>query len=304
MIAVGYTPKPRVGLRQFLSRSPDCEPVLAAVRSVTRSGHAQVSSVSLTRRVVVEPLICGRLVHGAWVRVSGVSDTDIERPRAWALAVDPATGIISGLGTGTDRLIDSRVSIAEAMEVNDFGDTTRSLLAQLVASSDETGTHRFVGRSRAVGRAPHEIGLCVRFDTAGGPRLLRGIAHDVGVITAIPRGTTIEAEVAAALRQPDQYVAITDLATLELLFWYGPAPTDIAWRARHWSDRERLHVADFPVAERMASQLLASPNTQVPSQRLRFLTRAGHYQAFDTSARSIALGDTASAALVTLRRSI
>lgn len=296
----------------------DSEAVLDAVMQVCRNG-SPVRCSHGSRTVGVDPIaddVSGR-VHGVWVQVANRLAPLRDRPSAWAFEWDLTSGvarrspIVSATQTWAELGVDLSRPIPDGLAKLDLGDATASVLAQLVSGGPGTVLQEVGVECRPSG-AHRRMQFTAHFLHDGiGPtgephRVVRGVSVDIGPSEGTEhidrRNAGLDTLVARSLSDPSEYRAIADPDSLQLLYWYGDAPTGIAWQTSHLPGAKPvLHPGDIPDVIRIGQSLKVAQAGAVESAEFRFLTPYSDYVAVSVSARAIDLDDRSRAILVTLR---
>lgn len=317
VVAVGARTRSRVALSSFI-RAWDRDLVMAAVMKACRHGTS-VHANSGSRAVAVDPIadeVTG-LVHGVWLRVTHRSADPIDRPSAWAFEWNLDTGvarrcaIVSDTETWAKLGVEQNRPISDGLAKLDLGSTTASVLANLVSGSHGTLVQQTAVEQRPFG-GPRIIQFTARFVTEPmnssdqtGNRLVRGISVDLGAVQTCEhaeyQASSLGDRIALSLSSPREYRAIADPDSLRLLYWYGDAPEDIAWRNAHVvGAKPVLHPEDAIHAAVTAKLLKSSPFGTTKKLNLRFLTHQDGYTPISVTARAIDLDDRSRALLLTL----
>lgn len=308
VVAAGGSPKNRVPLATYFRGRTDNEVAVSAVRQAQLTRSASALAATGGRSASIEPILDHTGVpHAAWLRIarSETSETAQRNP-AWAFTWDLTDGTAAKspglLSSGLDPSC-THWSIAEAMKVVDLGTGAAEALSQLVAAPHGT-FHRAVALQHRPDGPDHRVDFITRITIEEDRRVLRGLSHDLGEIHT-PKTRTNESEsigdlVAQGTIRPHQWRVIVDLRTLEPIYWYGPVPDRLLWRAT--DGRARIHPDDLPIVRSLAKDIAhaARHPSEVATCMVRFSNNENSYTQCRIEAQKIDLPNDVTAALVVL----
>lgn len=316
VIAVGATPRKRTPLVSFV-RESDRNDAQAAVSQCHKRGVSATVGFP-SRKVVADPIAddTSRRVHAAWVRIAPDEDRRAARPSAWAFTWNLETGvarrspIVSDTESWSSLGIDQTRSLASGLSHLELGPSIAPVLAGLVEAGEGSTLQHTAVENRPDGSA-RRIQFYARFstestssDTPRPMKIVRGVSVDLGkhdhrtVPTTPP---SLGDLIARAAAQPNEHRAIMDPATLEILYWYGPPPTDLHWdRASDPGAQPLLHPEDLH-RSRGTIERLASKRTEQIDLTLRFLNSQLNYVPRPLSLQMIDLSPSTRALLAVLK---
>jgi hypothetical protein len=274
---------------------------------------------SPNRLVAADPIAddTARRVHAAWVRIApGEDDQSISRPSAWAFTWNLETGvarrssIVSDAESWSSLGIDQTRSLASGLSHLELGTSIAPVLAGLVKAGEGSTLQHTAVENRPDGSA-RRIQFYAQFfvepaatDAARPAKLVRGVSVDLGKHderTVRPIPPSLGDLIAQADSNPNEHRAIMDPATLEVLYWYGPPPTDLHWNhASEPGSKPLLHPADLHQS-RGTIERLASQRTEQIDLTLRFLNSQLNYVRRSLSLRMIDLSPDTHALLAVIK---
>ncbi|MDR6912922.1 hypothetical protein J2W54_004935 [Rhodococcus fascians] len=253
--------------------------------------------------ITADPIIADDgSVHGVWLRAARSETPAPERADAWAIRWDLDRRV--AWRPYASQTEPSEWSIAEVLERIDLQEATVPVLASVVGEPEDTV---YNAQATVADESPASPGrrvqFCARVRNERGRRTVRGLGYDLGPAQSATESPTAIAQlVADAPSERPRYRAIVDLESLEFVYWYGPAPRDIAWRLEDRRGHPScLHPDDVPLARSIANQMRSHGATNVSTTRvLRYRLLNGSYASFDVSAAAVSLRPDVLAGLVTI----
>ncbi|MDJ0395856.1 hypothetical protein QMK17_21290 [Rhodococcus sp. G-MC3] len=249
-------------------------------------------------------------VHGVWVCTFPSTESPTTPAPSWSFLWDLEAGFAmrseaTGMSSSwIDLGVPTRRPIADALQAFDLSDQNATALAGLVRRSG-TSVDRYTvvehrpGIDRHVHFAVHSH-LGSAPETS--PRFLRGLSVDIGAAPPSIRQPAPQFgdRIAQALTTGNQYRAISDPDTLNLLHWHGTPAPRIAWMADNTADAPILHPDDMPAAKQAVEDLRASDPGRRIDLTVRFLTLDGDYEPIELTISLIELEAARAALLVVL----
>jgi hypothetical protein len=308
VVAVGNTTKTRVPLQKYLRAHRDRASILDCVR---RSGMTRTSAQATGesgQTIRTDPIVGpSGLVHG--VRVT-VTTSLSKRPlaRMWAFEWDLSRGLARRPKMLCRKGEEPRQwTLAEVFERVELGESTIDVLGHLVGHPSDAGILQFcASASDGISDERHSLHIVSKVVVDGKSKVLRGLTHDTGPIAGGDKSLYpphLAELVADALKGDRLRCAVLDVTSMELVYWHGRPPSDIAWRLHergeagswiHERDRETLHEA--------LTELSSSPsrtpqiNTTI---RLRHIT--GEFGRKSVQLSGLTLPNQSFAVLLTFR---
>ncbi len=285
VVSADYVWKNRVPITQFFRSDQDGDKARQAAYAAIEAREPVTLPMTRGRVVLAEPILDREksAAHGVWVRVARPTAPATSRPQARAFRWDltTMTALRPMWHPGDEH--GETWSVAEALQVVDLGAHASDSLSYLMADGADGAvywTEATVRHDPETHTSDREvmIGVVVRREQQR--RVLLGLSFDRPPPhrRETHQRPPLADSIAEATRAADEFRAVVRLDDLQIVYWFGPAPDNLAWRLSERRNAALVHRDDLPGLRKAANAVLQSDSRDRRHIDVRLLTTTHSYR--------------------------